>query len=355
MKIVKPLLLLSTIVWASCGQKEKPTENNTADEVISVSTSPIVLTDHVATFQYSGLMASATESRPSFKIGGIISKIYVKEGDKVVKGQLLASLDLTEINAQIDQAGKGIDKIKRDLGRIKNLYADTAATLEQLQNVQTQLDVSDENMRIAQFNKQYAQIRASENGTVIRKLMNEGEIAGPGTPVFFITGNTPNDWVVRFGSSDKDWAALKLGDMASVHIDAYPDKLFKGVITKMAAAADPYSNTYEVEVKILPGAERFAAGLFSKIELHPAKKQKVMLVPIEAITEGDGKHAFVYTLNADGKSVQKHAVQIAFIENEQVGVNSGLDNVQEVITTGVGYLTEKAVVKKIQTKLNNKI
>lgn len=351
MKIVNSLLLLSLLVFASCGQKEKKTENNTADEVISVSTSPVVVTDHVATFQYSGLMASATESRPSFKIGGIISKIYVKEGDKVVKGQLLASLDLTEINAQIEQAGKGIDKIKRDLGRVKNLYADTAATLEQVQNVQTQLDVANENMRIAQFNKQYAQIKATENGTVIKKMMNEGELAGPGTPIFFITGNTSNDWVVRFGASDKDWAALKLGDIASVSVDAYPDKPFKGVITKMAAAADPYSNTYEVEVKVLPGGERFAAGLFSKIELHPAKKQKVVLVPIEAITEGDGKHAFVYTLNTDGKSVQKHAVQIAFIENENVGVIGGLDNIQEVITAGVGYLTEKSVVKKV-TKQN---
>ena len=347
MKIVNPILLLSLIVLASCGQKEKKIENSTADEIIAVSVSPVIVTDHVSTFRYSGLMASATESRPSFKIGGIISKIFVKEGDKVVKGQLIASLDLTEINAQIEQAGKAIDKIKRDLGRVKNLYADTAATLEQLQNVQTQLDVSNENMRIAQFNKQYAQIRATENGTVIRKLMNEGEVAGPGTPIFLITGNTSNDWVVRFGASDKDWAALKPGDMASVYIDAYPDKPFKGVITKMAAAADPYSNTYEVEVKVLPGNDRFAAGLFSKVELHPAKKQKVLLVPIEAITEGDGKHAFVYTLNADGKSVQKHAVQIAFIENEKVGVSGGLDNVQEVITAGESYLTEKSIVKKV--------
>jgi RND family efflux transporter MFP subunit len=207
--------------------------------------------------------------------------------------------------------------------------------------------MSNENLRIAQFNKQYAQIRATENGTIIKKMMNEGEMAGPGTPILYITGNTSNDWVIRFGASDKDWAALKLGDMASVNIDAYPDKPFKGVITKMAAAADPYSNTYEIEVKVLPNGERFAAGLFSKIELHPAKKVKVIMVPIEAITEGDGKHAFVYTLNADGRTVQKHAVQIAFIENEQVGVSSGLENVQEVITAGVGNLTEKAVVKKV--------
>lgn len=346
MKIIYQLLPLSLLVLASCGQKENKTANTTIDETIAVSTSPVILTDHVATVQYSGLMASATESRPSFKIGGIIARIFVKEGDKVVKGQLLASLDLTEINAQIEQAGKGIDKIKRDQVRVKHLYSDTAATLEQVQNIQTQLDVANENMRIAQFNKQYAQIRAAENGTVIRKLMNEGELAGPGSPLFLITGNTSNDWVVRFGASDKDWAALKMGDVATVYIDAYPDKTFKGVISKMAAAADPYSNTYEVEVKVLPGNDRFAAGLFSKIQLQPAKKQRVAVIPVEAITEGDGKHAFVYTLNSDGKTVKKHTVQVAFIENDKVGIAAGLEGVQEVITAGVSYLTENAVVKK---------
>ncbi len=346
MKQINQLLLLTLIVLVSCGKKEKKPAA-IIDESIAISTSPVIITDHEATLQYSGLMASATESKPSFKIGGIIAKVFVKEGDKVVKGQVLAILDLTEINAQIEQAGKGIEKIKRDLGRVKNLYNDTAATLEQVQNVQTQLDVSNENMRIAQFNKQYAQIRAAENGTVIKKLMNEGDIAAPGMPLFYITGNTSNDWVVRFGTSDKDWASLQKGDRATVLIDAYPEKTFTGIISKMAAAADPYSNTYEVEVKVLPGKERFAAGLFSKIELHPAKKLRVSLIPIEAITEGDGKYAYVYTLNSDGHSVTKHRVQVAFIEDNKVGIVSGLETIAEVITAGVGFLSDDAIVKKV--------
>ncbi len=55
-------------------------------------------------------MASTSEARLSFKIGGIVSRIYVKEGDHVVKGQLLATLDLTEINAQVQQASQGLKK-----------------------------------------------------------------------------------------------------------------------------------------------------------------------------------------------------------------------------------------------------
>src|SRR4029079_18657756 len=127
----------------------------------------------------------------------------------VAKGQLLATLDLTEINAQVQQANQGVEKVQRDVKRVKNLYNDTVATLEQVQNANTQLKVAEESLRIARFNQQYAQIRATESGIILKKLMNEGELASAGSPVFQFNGTAGNDWVIRFGVSDKDWAVLK--------------------------------------------------------------------------------------------------------------------------------------------------
>ncbi|WP_315820589.1 efflux RND transporter periplasmic adaptor subunit [Paraflavitalea speifideaquila] len=119
--------------------------------------------------RYSGTIASTSQATLSFKTGGIISKIYVKEGDHVAKGQLLATLDLTEINAQVQQAVQGSEKAQRDVTRARNLYNDTVATLEQLQNATTQQQVAAEGLRIARFNQQYAQIRATENGTILKR------------------------------------------------------------------------------------------------------------------------------------------------------------------------------------------
>jgi RND family efflux transporter MFP subunit len=153
-----------------------------------------------------------------------------------------------------------------------------------------------------------------------------------------------DDWVVRFGVSDKDWALLKKGNMATVSIDAYPDETFKGIINKIAEAADPASGTYEIEVKVLPGSKKFAAGLFATIQLNTATIQKVTLIPIEAFTEGNGKSGYVYLLNNDEKTVTKRKVEIAFVTDDKVAIKSGLDNVHSVITDGVSYLTEDAKV-----------
>ena len=99
------ILFVAAFVISGCGAK-KPTEK-TEEEVIIVRTQPVSSINYAATLEYSGLMASTSEAKLSFKIAGIVSKIYVKEGDHVSKGQLLATLNKTEINAQVQQASAG--------------------------------------------------------------------------------------------------------------------------------------------------------------------------------------------------------------------------------------------------------
>src|ERR1700754_3066361 len=177
-----PLAAILAFALVKCGEnKTGVTGQRSAEDPILVKLQPIATGSHSRTLQYSGLIASNSEARLSFKIGGIVSKIYVKEGDHVAAGQLLATLDLTEINAQVQQASQNLEKSQRDEGRMTNLYRDTVASLEQLQNTHTQLTVAKEALRIARFNQQYAQIRAATAGTILQKLMNEGEYAAAGT------------------------------------------------------------------------------------------------------------------------------------------------------------------------------
>ncbi|MES1159848.1 MAG: HlyD family efflux transporter periplasmic adaptor subunit, partial [Bacteroidota bacterium] len=147
--------------------------------------------------------------------------------------------------------------------------------------------------------------------------------------------------------SDRDWAALKKGDQAMVAIDAYPDQRFTGVITKMAEGADPTSSTYPVEVTVSPAGHRFAPGLFCTLQLQPSSRQTLTMIPAEALAEGDGKTGYVYTLNADKRTVKKNPVRIAYLQKDKIAISSGLENVSEVITSGVGYLTERSTVKAV--------
>lgn len=352
MKALRPIvsLALTVALWA-CGSKAErgPTSSEADEAVVPVKLTPVQTVVRTEPVVASGLVSSAQEARLSFKIGGIIDRLFVEEGQTVHKGQLLATLDLTEINAQVSQAQLASEKADRDLNRVNRMYADTAATLEQMQNAMTGTSVAKQNLTIAQFNRSYAQIRATVDGTVTRKVANAGEMIAPGATVYQISSNRRNDWVVRVGVSDKDWARLRLGNHASVALDAYPDQTFTGTVTELAQAADPINKLYEVEVRINPGTAKLAPGLFAKVTLVPAQSRTYTVVPIEAIVEGNGKEGFVFVLtdekqNGGALHVRKLPVQIGFLDNDKVLLSNGLTSTSKVITAGSAYLTEESSV-----------
>lgn len=342
--------LLAAALWG-CGSKANngPVDNQAAtpatdEAVVPIKLTPISTVVRAEPVVASGVVSSAQEARLSFKVGGIINQMLVEEGQSVRKGQLLATLDLTEINAQVSQAQFANEKAERDLGRVKSMYADTAATLEQLQNATTGTNVAKQNLTIAQFNRNYAQIHSTVDGTVTRKVTNAGEYIAAGGSVYLISSNRPSDWVVRVGVSDKDWARLRLGNRASISLDAYPGRTFSGSVSELAQAADPVNKLYEVEVRISPGTARFAPGLFAKVTLVPAQSRSYVVVPIEAIMEGNGKDGFVYVLADDRRHVRKTPVQIGFLDGNKVLVTNGLSGVTHVITAGSAFLTEESIV-----------
>lgn len=347
MKYLSILFLLPLAALSSCGNKEAavPEAKEPAGLEIPVKIVSVQAAGSSASIPATGIVASGTESRLSFKTGGVIQKIHVEEGARVQKGQLLAKLDLTEITAQATQAQFGVDKAKRDLERVQNLYRDSAATLEQVQNLTTVYDLAKQNREIARFNLQYSEIRAPHAGVVVKKLANEGELAAPGLPVLALHGTGPADWIARLGLPDKDRVRLRPGDRAEVRLDAYAGEAFQGKISLISPTADPMSGLYTVEVNLEAKGKPLASGMFAKAELYPRTPGNAagsVMIPIEAVIEGDGKRAFVFVPGADSISVRKIPILIGELTNTHALVIQGLDGVEAVITAGSPYLTERS-------------
>jgi RND family efflux transporter MFP subunit len=346
------ILALSGLVYLTggCGNNsavQKKEVSPSGDEKIPVRTAAVTRKSISLPIHASGMLTSSAEQRLSFKVGGVIKKIYVDEGAVVHAGQLLAVLDKTEIDAQVSQAQQALAKSERDLARVQGLYKDSSATLELVQNATTGREVAKATSEIARFNQQYAEIRATKSGKIIKKMMNEGEITGPGIPVFVLFENGNDDWVVKINVSDRDWARLNLGMGARATMDAYPETVFNGKISEMSPAADPASSLYPIEVRIPPQGKRFAPGLFAQVDITPPQSRPYSVVPVDAIIEGEGKTAFVFAVQADGQSVKKIPVQVSFLDGKQVVLQTSLEGVGEVITSGAPYLTEKSKVSVI--------
>jgi multidrug efflux pump subunit AcrA (membrane-fusion protein) len=152
--------------------------------------------------------------------------------------------------------------------------------------------------------------------------------------------------VVRVALADRDAVRVRLGDRATARFDAWPGREFNGRITELAAAADPMTGTYGVEITLEAGGD-LAAGLVGQVEIVPVGGFEVTLVPIEAVLEADGAGATVFALSEDGARAERRRVTVAFIAGERVAVARGLDGVAAVITDGAAYLDHGAAVRVV--------
>src|SRR5437899_1732352 len=133
------------------------------------------------------------------------------------------------------------------------------ATLGQVQNAQTGRDVAAAELETATFNRRYAVIVAPAAGVILRRNAEPGQLVQSGTAIL-VFGSRSRGVVLRAALADRDVVRLQRGDRAAVHFDALPDEVLQGTVTEIAAAADPLTGTYRVEVT-LPRAARLTSGL----------------------------------------------------------------------------------------------
>ena len=333
------LLLLAISFLFSCSREKKEKTNLPIDMRQYVKLVSVENQSESNTLQILGIVGSDSQATPSFKTGGVIAKTFAKEGDYVKKGQLLATLIMTEINAKVTQAQEGYTMAKRDLERAEKLYQDTVATLEQVQNAQTQFNVAEKTLEIAKFNQSHSEVRAPISGRIVKQVLHQGEIAGPGMPVFAIVGISKSDWKITAKMIDRNWAKLNIGDKVDLKFDAYPNEKYKGKVYKKSVIAKDASGSLDVEFSLITQPKLLAAGMVCRINIDLNKKSSSLLtIPIEAIVKSDGSTATIFT-EENGKAKKLEIIIDQMLGNNVV-VSSGLEGIDKVITIGAIFLED---------------
>jgi multidrug efflux system membrane fusion protein len=337
---------LLAVVLLGCGAEAERSDAPTTAPT-PVRTTPATARTTPLPIRTSGRLASQAEVQLAFKVGGIIQGLRVDEGDQVRAGQTLARLDLSEIDAQVQEAKSALDKAKRDLRRTRRLYRDSVATLEELQNAETAVETAEARLQTAQFNRKHAVIEAPESGRILRRHAEAGEQVGPGTPVLTL-GATGHGWVVETGLPEADVVRVSLGDSATVTFDAHPDTPLDAEVTAIADAATPRTGTYEVELSI-PGAEvPLKSGFIGQVTLHPSGPKDYVAVPARALVSGDGRQGTVFTVDSDSQTVRRRSVDIARVLDSVIVVNEGLTAGTSVVVAGKAEVSDGEKVRRLE-------
>ncbi|MEM6722477.1 MAG: efflux RND transporter periplasmic adaptor subunit [Bacteroidota bacterium] len=363
MKTYQILSLFSLIVLIfACGAEEPETTKPPQREKKVQTKAPERL-EFAETVYATGQLASKEEVKMSFKTGGIVKRILVAEGESVRRGQLLAELDLLEIQAQNTQASLGIQqaeinisdaelavsKAERDYQNLNNLYLDSVATLNQvkdaklaldnaknkLEAAQTNLKFNQKNSTISSFNLNHSKIIAPSNGIILRKVAESNEVVGPGTPILLF-GSADKAQVIRVNLSDRDIVHVNLNDPAEIRFDAYPNQAFSGRVEEIGSIADPYTGTYEVEIAVDAAGKKLLSGFIGQVEIRTANPISLLRIPMDALIEADGNRGEVFIVE-DGKAL-KTKVEVYKIEDSSLLISKGLRTDDDIIIKGAGYL-----------------
>jgi multidrug efflux system membrane fusion protein len=139
-------------------------------------------------------------------------------------------------------------------------------------------------------------------------------------------------------------ARLRIGDVASVRIDALPGVPVQAEVAQIAAAASPLTGTYEIELALEMDDRQLKAGFFARAAIRTSEKESLSLIPVEAMVEGDGLRAIVYILDRRSGQAHKREVLIRELRGTHLAV-SGLPAHAEVITEGATYVSDGSPVR----------
>ncbi len=342
------ILTISTLymlLLSGCGKEPENHSLPKSVEAIPVKVIYLSRVEVTGSVHSSGQFTTDDETMLSFKTGGIVDRVYVKEGDRIRKGQLLATLDLTEISSQVNQIQIAFEKAARDYNRFENLRKDSVITLEQLQNSKTGLELARQQLIASKFNLQYSEIRAPHDGVILKILANEGQIIGSGMPVLQTSSKGRTDWILRVAVSDKEWANIRLNDKVSVQIEALDISDQQAYVSSKAENADQMTGSFSIDLKLNNARElNIASGMFGKAEIMLSQKNLVWQIPYDALLDGNADQGFVFVTN-DNTNAIKVPVKIDAIDGKNIIVSKGLDGYISLIVSGSAYLTDKSVIK----------
>lgn len=339
--------LFALPLFFACKEEIKEHTPFEAADVIPIKTATAGSLTLTYDISASGLVTTENQANYSFKIGGVISHIYVEEGQFFKKGQLLASLDATEIGSGLNQSDLNVKKFERDYTRALNLYKDSVYTLEQLQNTKTALDIAKKQKDAVAFNARYAKIYATADGFVTSKIANAGEVVGAGSPILAIHETRQNNnYLLKVGLTDQEWAAVKIGQKAVVTLDGFPGESFDAAVFRKSQAADAALGSFQIELRLNMKNSKPAVGMFGKAEIKADKAEDFIIIPYNSLVEADGNKAFVFVV--ENNKVKRQPVTINNFEKDKVSIKEGLQETDQIVISNSAYLNEQSTIKIIK-------
>ena len=324
------LIALGMLLLAGCQKVQVSAPESLP--TVTVRVQRIELKPHVATEDAVGTVRPKLHSVIEAKVSGQIAKMLVVPGQRVKTDELLAQLDVREIQAKLDEALALKDQAESDLKRYSTLVEKHVVTEQDFIAVQTRARVARGAVTEAETNLAYATITAPFNGVITRKLADVGDLATPGKPLLEMEDT--QSLRLEADVPEAIIGRVEMGAKFSVRIEADPNEL-EGVVSEIAPAGDPNSRTFVVKLDLPPSAG-LRTGQFGRVAI-PVSTTPVLRVPVSAVIER-GQMELIFVV-ADERA-HLRLVKTGKRIGDEVELVSGVEPAEQVVIDGASKLLD---------------
>jgi RND family efflux transporter MFP subunit len=325
---------LAILVIAGCGSDAGETTVAPAAVPVSIATPGALRTRSRA--HAVGRLEAADEAVLSFRTGGVIREIRVDIGDRVRRGQVLATLESTDVEATVTKAQQQRDQAARDVERWTALADRQLVARKTADDARTALRTADADLAAARFARRYTTIAANADGVVLARRAEPGETVAGGQAILRTSGESEG-WRLRLEVADRDAVKIAVGADATVRVDAFPASPLSATVVRIGGQADRDSGAVSVELAVADGGLALKSGLVAKADIA-LSQDSGLAVPVEALVGAEGDAGAVMVVR-DGVA-RRLAVTLGKIEGERVAITSGLPADAQVIVQGAAYVDD---------------
>jgi RND family efflux transporter MFP subunit len=350
------LLLLAGIV-ASCRSHEEPP----APPLRPVRYIEVVSTAGRRVRSFSGVARANVESNLSFRVSGNIRRLPIEVGDRVGQGQIIAELDPTDFELQVQEAEAALlqaqaqaRRAEADYERVRGLYENRNAARSDLdaaraaaESARAQIDASVQRLEQARSQLSYTRLRAPLGGSIAAVDIEVNENVQSGQRVAMLTsGSRPE---VQVAVPETLIGELQVGSDVDVSFDALGERDYPATITKVGVAATGVATTFPVTVQLLEATLDVRSGMAAHVAFTfgGGDDRERFLLPAHAVAEDrEGRFVFVVEPTEPGRGkVHRRTVTVGLITGEGLEVLGGLAAGELVVTAGVSQIHDGLEVK----------
>lgn len=361
------VLSLVTLILAACGGGENKAEKlqklkqdkakldleisklekelKAGDSTVKTKTVTIASVEDTV-FEHFIDIQGNVDARENVNVGaqspGIIKAIYVKEGQRVSKGQALAQVDDQIIRSSIAELQTQLDLAQTLFRKQENLWKQKIGSEVQYLNAKSSVESLERSMATLKEQQALTRIVSPINGTVDAVIAKIGDNAAPGQPAFRVV-NSSNLRVVA-SIAESFAGRVTTGDEVIVTL---PD-IQKEIRTRIGFASkviDPLSRTINVEIPLKPAAD-LHPNMVAQLRIVDYRAKDAIVIPVGVIQYSLGK-PYVLTVKGEGNKLQASRVNIELgrTYNDKAEIKSGLKAGDRIITTGFQGLNDNDYIK----------